>query len=206
MACDADVRTAVDFMAKWVVQAASSTGGRDGMPAVKYRQRSQRQVPMTTSQFFSHAAFLHELETSGATACAAAYAPLPAALLHVLMAADDAGKPAPPVASLIHLLKARAAVLQAAFGIEVVADELRRYQKFARPGQPSPHIVQLRQQQAAARREASRARQAFVAAAAAFVREAHIEVPPRMALEAFVTGWIETHVPKAAFPPRLEPG
>jgi hypothetical protein len=152
---------------------------------------------MNTSPLFPHADFLSQLEASGAAACAWAGAPLPEPL-RVLMAGDDAG--------LIHLLKARAAVWQASLDTDAVADELRRYQKFARPGQPSPHIVQLRQRQAAVQRSASRARQTFVAAAAAFVREAAIEVPPRMALETFVIGWIETHVPKAAFPPRPEPG
>jgi hypothetical protein len=32
--------------------------------------------------------------------------------------------------------------------------------------------------------------------AAAFVREAGIEVPQRMALEVFITQWIDAHVPK----------
>jgi len=152
---------------------------------------------MNTSPPFPHAGFLSQLEASGTAACTCAGAPMPQPLRRVLMAAGDTGRPAPSVAWLIALLKARAAVWQASLDSDAVADELRRYQKFARPGQPSPHVVQLRQRQAAVQRSASRARQAFVAAAAAFVREASIEVPPRMALEAFVTGWIETHVPKA---------
>ena len=152
---------------------------------------------MNTSPSFPHADFLSQLEASTA-ACAWAGAPLPEPLRVLMAAGDDAG--------LIHLLKARAAVWQASLDTDAVADELRRYQKFARPGQPSPHIVQLRQRQAAVQHSASRARQTFVAAAAAFVREAAIEVPQRMALETFVIGWIETHVPKAALPPRHEPG
>ena len=87
-------------------------------------------------------------------------------------------------------------MLQASFETEVVADELRRYQKFARPGQPSPHIVQLRQQQGVARQATSQSKQSFIKAAAAFVREAGIEVPQRMALEVFITGWIDANVPK----------
>jgi hypothetical protein len=78
----------------------------------------------------------------------------------------------------------------------VVADELRRYQKFAKPGQPSPHIVQLRQLQATARQASSQSKQSFIKAAAAFVREAGIDVPQRVALEAFITGWINANVPK----------
>lgn len=150
---------------------------------------------MNISPPFPHAGFLSQLEVSATAACT--FAGIPQPLRRVLMAAGDTGRPAPAVAWLIALLKARAAVWQASLDSAAVADELRRYQKFARPGQPSPHIVQLRQRQAAVQRSASRARQAFVGAAAAFVREASIEVPPRMALEAFVTGWIETHVPKA---------
>lgn len=151
---------------------------------------------MNTLRHFPHAHFLSQLETSGAHACASAHAPLPPPLLRVLMAPDEAGQPAPSVVALIGLLGARAAVLQASFDTAAVADELRRYQKFARAGPPSPHIVQLRQQQGAVRLAASRARQSFVAAAVAFVRDACVEVPARSALEGFAIGWIEAHVPK----------
>ena len=89
-------------------------------------------------------------------------------------------------------------MLQASFGTAVVADELRRYQKFAKPGQPSPHIVQLRQQQAAARQASSQSKQSFIKAAAAFVREVGIDVPQRVAIEVFITHWIDANVPKDA--------
>jgi hypothetical protein len=56
--------------------------------------------------------------------------------------------------------------------------------------------VQLRQQQAAARQASSQSRQALIKAAAAFVREAGIELPQRLALEPFITGWIEANVPQ----------
>jgi hypothetical protein len=74
------------------------------------------------------------------------------------------------------------------------------YQKFAKAGQPSAHIVQLRQQQAAARQAGSQARQAFIKAAAAFVRTAGIDVPPRVALERFVIDWLDANVPKGPLP------
>jgi multidrug efflux pump subunit AcrA (membrane-fusion protein) len=119
---------------------------------------------------------------------------LPPALAHILLTKDDTL--ATTVARhLGHLLHARQAVLQATHHTELVADELRRYQKFARPGRPSPHIVQLRQQQAAARQASSQSRQSLVKAAAAFVREAGIEVPQRMALDVFITAWMEANVP-----------
>lgn len=97
---------------------------------------------------------------------------------------------------LAQILKARAAGIQAASDTELAADELRRYQKFARPGQPSAHIVQLRQKQAAARQATARAKQALLKAAMEFVRAAALQVPPRVSLEAFVLSWIEANVPK----------
>ena len=153
---------------------------------------------MDTSRSFPHAGFLSQLESLGAAVCIGARTPLSAPLTRVLMAVDETGQPAP--ASLIQLLQARQAVWQAAFDTDVVADELRRYQKFARPGRPSPHIVQLRQQQAAVRQASSQSKQSFIKAAVAFVREAGIEVPQRVALEVYITGWIDANVPKAFVP------
>ena len=150
---------------------------------------------MATPKPFPHAGFLSQLEHINASAPLPGVTP-PPSLARVLLVAEDSGRPTPAAAHLIQLLKARKAVLQASFDTDVVADELRRYQKFARPGQPSPHIVQLRQQQAAARQASNQSKQSFIKAAAAFVRETGIEVPPRVALEVFVIGWIEAHVPK----------
>ena len=146
---------------------------------------------MATPKHFPHAGFLSQLEHINAAAPA-----LPPSLARVPLVTEDSGQPTPAATHLIHLLKARRAVLQASFDTDVVADALRRYQKFARPGQPSPHIVQLRQQQAAARQASHQSKQSLIKAAAAFVREAGIEAPPRVTLEAFVTGWIEANVPK----------
>lgn len=108
---------------------------------------------------------------------------------------DGDGQPGKAAGQLLQLLQARKAVLQAAFDTEQVADDLRRYQKFVKPGQPSPHIVQLRKQQGVVRQASSRSRQQFMAAAAGFVREAGIELPPRVALETFITRWIDSNVP-----------
>ena len=101
---------------------------------------------------------------------------------------------------LVQLLTAKKRMWQAALDTELVADELRRYQKFAKPGQPSAHIVQLRQKQAAARQASSIARQSFIKAAGAFAREANIDVPQPLTLEAFVTRWIETVIPTSYIP------
>ncbi|NII54609.1 hypothetical protein [Luteibacter sp. SG786] len=109
------------------------------------------------------------------------------------------GTPTPSSASLsaeasAHLAQARAyraAMDRAARDTATAADELRRYAKFSRPGQPSAHIVQLRQRQAAARLDSARAKQAFLRASAAFVHAAGLALPPRTSLESFVLGWIE---------------
>ena len=85
---------------------------------------------------------------------------------------------------------ARAAMDDAARDTATAADELRRYAKFSRPGQPSTHIVQLRQRQATARMDSARSKQAFLQAAQGFVRAAGLVVPARVSLESFVLGWI----------------
>lgn len=100
--------------------------------------------------------------------------------------------------ALIPLLKAYKATLQAAADTTLAADELRRYQKYAKPGKPSAHIVQLRQKQAAARQATSIARQSLIKAATVYVREAGIDVPERMGLDAFITVWIKANLPKDA--------
>lgn len=148
---------------------------------------------MATHKPFPQAGFLNTLELLHASA-SSAVASLPSQL-GLLVAADGRGLTKGGI-GLMELLQARRAVLQAAFDTELAADELRRYQKFAKPGAPSPHIVQLRKMQAAARQATNVSRQSFIKAATAFVREASIELPPRVTLEVFMTGWIDANVPK----------
>jgi hypothetical protein len=97
-----------------------------------------------------------------------------------------------PAAStaLIDVRKTAQAMKQAATDTATVADELRRYQKFAKPGQPSPHLVQVRQSQARVRQASNQAKQAFLTASTTFVREAALKVPVRLSLEAYVTAWL----------------
>ncbi len=149
---------------------------------------------------FPQAGFLSYLEALDDAARRAADASLSPLLAKLLWPGDGAARSGEVVGDLIRLLQARRAMLQVAFDTEQVADELRRYQKFAKPGQPSPHIVQLRRQQAATRLASSQSRQAFVQASAAFVRDAGIEVPPRVALELFVARWIEINLPADVAP------
>jgi hypothetical protein len=120
-----------------------------------------------------------------------------AAVLARLDAGDFAGLPAefvdtPPKREALHaMLKASEAMHRAAVSTTQVADALRRDQKFVRPGQPSPHLVRLHQQQAAARQATNQARQAFIVAADGWVRVFGLTVPPRKSLEVFAQGWIE---------------
>lgn len=143
---------------------------------------------MSTPKPFPQTGFLRYLEHLDPTV--SRDGGMPESLASILSARNGA------VTRLIDLLKAMQATQQAALDTQQVADALRRDQKFARPRQPSTHIVQLRQQQAAARQASSQSKQALIRLAAAFVREAGIEVPPRVALEVFITQWIDAHVPK----------
>ena len=119
-----------------------------------------------------------------------------AAVLARLDAGDFAGLPAefvdtPQKREALHaLLKASEAVHRVAVSTTQVADALRRDQKFVRPGQPSPHLVRLRQQQAAARQATNQARQGFIVAADGFVRVFGLTVPVRKGLEVFAQEWI----------------
>ncbi|HEY2623432.1 MAG TPA: hypothetical protein VGI53_08290, partial [Dyella sp.] len=106
---------------------------------------------MATRKPFPHADFLSQLEQLGQSRPSLPDPPLSPLLSGILLVSDARGELTNAAGHLIQLLKAQQAVLQAAFDTELAADELRRYQKFAKPGQPSPHIVQLRQRQAAAR-------------------------------------------------------
>lgn len=152
---------------------------------------------MATKMPFPQAGFLNHLELLGKSTSLLAGVALSPLLARILLASDETTvELTKAVDCLIQLLKAKQATRQAAFDTELAADELRRYQKFVKPGQPSPHIVQLRQKQAAARQASSQSKQSFIKAAAAFVREAGIEVPQRVVLEVFITHWIDANVPK----------
>jgi hypothetical protein len=151
---------------------------------------------MASSTAFPFSGFLHLLEAPAESAHSSADMSMQAVLRGVMSSEDGASTPL--AHSLVALLKARQAMYASVAATDRVADELRRYQKFVRPGQPSAHIVQLRQQQAATRQASSQSRQRFNHAATVFVREARIEVPPRVSLEAFVIRWIELNIPTDA--------
>lgn len=139
---------------------------------------------------------LEVLERSDASAGMELEKQLSPDIARLILSAGEPSRRTSVAASLASLLKARVAVMQAAFDTKLVADELRRYQKFAKPGKPEPHIVQLRRKQAAARQASSVARQSLIRAAAAFVRDAGLEVPPRVALDVFITDWMDVNLPR----------
>lgn len=155
---------------------------------------------MATFKPFLQAGFLAALEHADMSASRRMESPLPAPLCSLLLSPDGSGQMTKTATALVALLKAREAMHRAAFQGELAADELRRYQKFAKPGQPSSHIVQVRQQQAAARLASIQARQTLNVAAATFVREANIIVPPRLALDIFISEWINRNVPVDSAP------
>jgi hypothetical protein len=147
---------------------------------------------MTATMRFPYADFHARLEQVASDASLEALGVLPPLLERLLVPPESRAK---VMTSLALLLTARKATLQAAFDTSLAADELRRYQKFAKPGKPSAHIVQLRQKQAAARQATSIARQSLIKAATVFVRDAGIDVPERTPLDVFIIDWIGTHVP-----------
>jgi hypothetical protein len=147
---------------------------------------------MIATMHFPYAALLERLQQPAAEASLG----MQGSLRSLLLTADDPVAWTQAGASLMPLLQARRATMQAAFDTTLAADELRRYQKYAKPGQPSTHIVQLRQKQAAARQSSSIARQSLIKAAQAFVRDAAIDVPERITLDAFIIDWIDANLPK----------
>ena len=92
--------------------------------------------------------------------------------------------------AVLPLARAQLALVQANTDIALVADELRRYQKYAMPGKPSLQIVQLRKQQASVKQAALLARQAFAQATHAFLRESGLSAPARRTPTDFTTLWL----------------
>ncbi|UYC13453.1 hypothetical protein [Xanthomonas sp. CFBP 8445] len=148
---------------------------------------------MATTPSASQTAFrarLRALDPSAATIAGAGIPPLlvPAHDDAATLQLSDSGR------WLLQVLDALDALHQATQVTRLSADALRRDQKFAPPGRPSLHLVQLRQQQAAAQQALRRANQALAQAAAGFVRGAGLTPPPRTGPVAFVQGWIARHL------------
>lgn len=153
---------------------------------------------MATPHVFPHATVLSQLEQPGETSLA-----LPA--LSPLFVQDAAGQwqRTEPADALLKLLQAQRTLLQSAVDVTLVADELRRYQKFSPAGRPPMQLVQLRRQQASVQQAARIARQAYIRSADGFTRAAELAVPAKLGLIAFVERWLETRLPASA--PALTP-
>jgi len=80
---------------------------------------------------------------------------------------------------LLSLLEAQHLLLKTEADVGLVADMLRRDQKFAPPGRPSVHLVQLRTQQARAKQAALVAKQAHARATQDFARALNLQVTER---------------------------
>lgn len=106
------------------------------------------------------------------------------------LAPSVAGNVAPLRAALVPLAQAQIALVQATLDIGLVADELRRYQKYAAPGKPSLQIVQLRKQQAAVKQASLIARQGYAQATHAFLRDSGLTAPARRVPTDFTTAWL----------------
>lgn len=89
------------------------------------------------------------------------------------------------------LLEARLAALKADEDVGLVADVLRRDQKYAPTGRPSIHLVQLRKQQASAKQTALIVRQAHARAAQDFVRALALKITPRLTPVAVADRWLQ---------------
>ncbi len=112
------------------------------------------------------------------------------AALTALAPSSVGGNVAPLRAAMVPLAQALTALVQANADIGLVADELRRYQKFAAPGKPSLQIVQLRKQQATVKQAALIARQNFAQATHAFLRDGGLTAPARRLPTDFATAWL----------------
>ena len=123
----------------------------------------------------------------------AALQPLPAQMGQVVLQADGVATEA--AAALQQVLLSGEQLARAGVDVGLVADELRRYQKFAAPGRPSLQIVQLRRQQSGVQQAQRVARQAHIRCADQFARVIGLEVPAKLGVVAAVERWLQAHLP-----------
>lgn len=145
---------------------------------------------MTTPHSFPQATFLAQLEQAQTT---------PVALPGVAPLIAD-GQLTELGTALLRLLQARQTLHQSALDMALMADELRRYQKFSPAGRPSMQLVQLRRQQSSVQQAARVAKQAFIRTADGFARVAALPVSPKLGLSVVIERWLEMHIPAAPQP------
>ena len=96
--------------------------------------------------------------------------------------------------ALEQLLLAGEGQLKADNDVSLVADELRRYQKFAPPGRLSVQIVQLRRQQSTVQQAQRIARQTFIRNADGFARALGLDVPQKLGVVETVMRWLRANL------------
>ncbi|WP_442683186.1 hypothetical protein ACSBPQ_00740 [Stenotrophomonas sp. JC08] len=96
--------------------------------------------------------------------------------------------------ALEKLLRAGQTLAQRQADVTLVADELRRYQKFAPPGRPSLQLVQLRRQQSTVQQAQRVAHQALIRDADAFARAMPLQVPAKLGTWVTVERWLAAHL------------
>lgn len=96
--------------------------------------------------------------------------------------------------ALEQLLQAGQTLAQSDIDVMLVADELRRYQKFSAPGRPSLQIVQLRRQQASVQQAQRVARQGFICHADGLVRTLALVVPPKLGAVSTIERWLQARL------------
>jgi hypothetical protein len=96
--------------------------------------------------------------------------------------------------ALEQVLQAGQALARCGVDVGLVADELRRYQKFAPPGRPSLQIVQLRRQQSTVQQAQRVARQAFIRHADALARVLALQVPAKLGTVVVVERWLQARL------------
>ena len=96
--------------------------------------------------------------------------------------------------ALEQLLLAGQALVKSDADVGLVADELRRYQKFAPAGRPPLQLVQLRRQQSSVKQAQHMARQAYIRQADAFVRALPLTVPAKLGTLATVERWLRAQL------------
>jgi hypothetical protein len=96
--------------------------------------------------------------------------------------------------ALEQLLIAGQTLQRSDLDVGLVADELRRFQKYAAPGKPSLQIVQLRRQQSSVQQAQRVARLGFIANANFFVRALELPVPAKLGVVVVVERWLAAHL------------
>lgn len=96
---------------------------------------------------------------------------------------------------LLKTLRAQVELQRLAQEGEQLTDDLRRYQRFAKPGAPSAQVIQLRRRQAALRQAGNVARQSYLKGAAQFVHRLGLPLSGKVTADSATAAWVQAHAP-----------